>query len=101
MYQFTAIRSRGPRCAAARISEDPRRSPLGRGDRNYQLREIPAGPYPALEAGRKGRDLKTVTVGATLFVSQRWAAEHHDAHSYFVAAILPAKPAILARVAPG
>ena len=70
------------------------------GDRIYRFREIPAGTYPALEAGGKGRDLETLTVGATLFVSQRWAAENTDAHGYFVDAILRAKPAILEQVAP-
>ena len=70
------------------------------GERIYRFHKIPAGTYPALEAGRKGRDLKTLTVGATLFVSRRWAAEHHDAHRDFVDAILRARPAILERVAP-
>ena len=70
------------------------------GERIYRFREIPSGTYPGLEAGRKRRDLKTLTVGATLFVRQRWAAEHYDAHRYLVDTILRAKPAILERVAP-
>lgn len=70
------------------------------GERIYRFRKIPSGTYPGLEAGAKRRDLKTLTVGATLFVSQRWAGEHYAAHSYFVDAILQAKPAILDRVAP-
>ncbi len=70
------------------------------GERIYRFRAIPAGTYPALEAGRNGRDLETLTVGATLFVGQRWAAENADAHRYFVDAILRAKPAILEQVAP-
>ena len=70
------------------------------GERIYRFREIPSGTYPGLEAGRKRRDLKTLTVGATLFVSQRWAAEHYDAHRYLVDTILRAKPVILERVAP-
>ena len=67
------------------------------GERIYKFRRIPAGTYPALESGGK---LETLTVGATLFVTQRWAAEHYDANSYLVEAILRAKPAILERVAP-
>jgi hypothetical protein len=70
------------------------------GDRIYRFRKIPAGTYPGLEAGGKGRGLETLTVGATLFVSQRWAAQHYDAHRYLVETILQARPAILERVAP-
>ncbi len=70
------------------------------GDRIYQFRDIPAGTYPALEAGSKKRDLETLTVGATLFVTQRWAAEHDDTHSELLDAIQLAKPAILERVTP-
>ena len=58
------------------------------------------GRHPGLEAGRMRRDLRTLTVGATLFVSKRWAAQHYDAHRYFVDTILRARPAILERVAP-
>jgi TRAP transporter TAXI family solute receptor len=70
------------------------------GDRIYNYRDIPAGTYPALEAGGKKRGLETLTVGATLFVTQRWAAAHYDTHNYLVDAILRARPAILERVAP-
>jgi len=67
------------------------------GERIYRFRKIPAGSYPALESGG---DLQTLTVGATLFVTQRWAAEHYDGNAYLVEVILRAKPAILERVAP-
>ena len=70
------------------------------GDRIYRFRDIPAGTYPALEAGSRKRDLETLTVGATLFVTQHWATKHDVGHSYLVDAILVAKPAILERVAP-
>jgi TRAP transporter TAXI family solute receptor len=70
------------------------------GDRIYQFRDIPGGTYPALEAGLEARGTETLTVGATLFVSQRWAAQHYDANIYLVDAILRAKPEILKRVAP-
>ena len=70
------------------------------GERIYRFRDIPAGTYPALEAGSKGRDLETLTVGAALFVTQSWAAKHNASHSYLVDAILMAKPAVLERVAP-
>ena len=69
------------------------------GERIYRFREIPAGTYPALEsAGGKG--LETLTVGATLFVTQRWAAANHDTNTYLVETILRARPSILERVAP-
>ena len=70
------------------------------GERIYRFRRIPAGTYPALESGGKRGDLETLTVGATLFVTQRWAAEYYDTNTYLVEAILRAKPAILERVAP-
>ena len=70
------------------------------GERIYQFRRIPAGTYPALESGGKGGNLETLTVGATLFVTQRWAAAHYDTNAYLVEVILRAKPAILERVAP-
>jgi len=67
------------------------------GDRIYRFRDIPADTYPGLAAGR---DLETLTVGAALFVTQRWARQHYDSHSYLVDAILLAKATILERVAP-
>lgn len=70
------------------------------GDRIYQFRQIPAGTYPALEARQRPQDLETLTVGATLFVAQRWAAQHPDENIHLVDAILRAKPVILRRVAP-
>ena len=70
------------------------------GERIYRFRKIPEGSYPALESGGRGGDLQTLTVGATLFVTQRWAAEHYDGNAYLVEVILRAKPAILERVAP-
>ncbi len=70
------------------------------GDRIYRFRKIPAGTYPALEMADNRRDLETLTVGATLFISQSWASRHYDANTHLVDAILRAKPAILKRVAP-
>lgn len=70
------------------------------GDRIYQFHTIPGGAYPNLESADNRRGITTLTVGATLFVTQRWAAEHYDANAYLVDAILRAKPAILERVSP-
>lgn len=70
------------------------------GNRIYEFREIPAGTYPALEPGGRKRDLETLTVGATLFVTRRWAEAHDDSHRYLVETIQRARPAILERVAP-
>jgi TRAP-type uncharacterized transport system substrate-binding protein len=70
------------------------------GDRIYTFRDIPAGTYPALEAGSRKRGLETLTVGATLFVTQRWAAENYDANSHLADAVRRARSAILERVAP-
>lgn len=70
------------------------------GERIYRFREIPAGTYPALQKGARSEDLETLTVGATLFVTQAWAAAHHDANAYLVEAILRTRPEILERVAP-
>lgn len=70
------------------------------GERIYQFRPIPAGTYPALEAGQNPSSVETLTVGATLFVTQRWAARHYDENAHLVDAILRAKPAIVKRVSP-
>ena len=67
------------------------------GERIYRFRKVPAGTYPALMAGGKSDDVETLTVGATLFVTQRWAERHSDAHDHLIEAILRAKPAILER----
>jgi uncharacterized protein len=69
------------------------------GERIYRFREIPTGTYPRLEPDDK-RDIETLTVGATLFVTRSWAAAHNHANAYLVDAIQRAKPAILQRVAP-
>jgi TRAP transporter TAXI family solute receptor len=70
------------------------------GERIYRFRKIPAGTYPALQATDRKRDLETLTVGATLFVTQSWAEANYDANAYLVEVILRTKPEILERVAP-
>lgn len=70
------------------------------GERIYNFREIPGGTYPRLQSDSGTRGVETLTVGATLFVTQRWAAAHYDANAYLVDVILRSKPAILKRVAP-
>lgn len=70
------------------------------GERIYRFRTIPAGTYPSLQADGRARDVESLTVGATLFVTERWAAEHPDAHRHLQDAIQRAKPAIAERVAP-
>jgi uncharacterized protein len=70
------------------------------GERIYRFRPIPAGSYPALQNGAKGQAIETLSVGATLFVAQRWAADHYDENIDLGEAILKAKPAIVERVSP-
>jgi len=70
------------------------------GDRIYRFRDIPAGTYPGLDAGLRVRAVETLSVGATLFVTQSWATQHPDENAHLVDAIRRAKPAISKRVAP-
>jgi len=70
------------------------------GDRIYRFRDLPRDTYAGLQQGQKKRELTTLAVGATLFVTQRWAEEHYDANNHLSDAIQRAKPAILERVAP-
>jgi TRAP transporter TAXI family solute receptor len=70
------------------------------GDRIYRFRKIPADTYRALGANARKRDLETLTVGATLFVTQSWAEDNYDANAYLAEVILKAKSEILERVAP-
>ena len=70
------------------------------GERIYQFRTIPHGTYPGLEVTGNKNGLETLTVGATLFARQSWAARHGDANAHLIDAIQRAKPAILERVAP-
>ncbi len=70
------------------------------GERIYRFRKVPAGTYPALSADGQSRDVETLTVGATLFVTQRWAKQHADAHEHLIEVIRRATPAILERTAP-
>jgi TRAP transporter TAXI family solute receptor len=51
------------------------------GERIYRFRKIPADTYPTLGAGTRKRDLETLTVGATLFVTQSWAEANYDANA--------------------
>lgn len=70
------------------------------GERIYRFREIPGGTYRGLQPGGGGHALETLTVGATLFVTRRWASAHEDANQYLVELVLGARPLILERVAP-
>jgi hypothetical protein len=53
-----------------------------------------------LQNGAKGQAIETLSVGATFFVAQRWAADHYDENIDLGEAILKAKPAIVERVSP-
>jgi len=70
------------------------------GERIYRFREIPADTYPSLQGNGTPRDVESLTVGATLFVTERWAAAHPEAHRHLIDAIERAKPAIAEKVAP-
>lgn len=70
------------------------------GERIYRFRDIPGDTYPALRGDGASRNLETLTVGATLFVTERWASDHPDAHALLGEAIQRAKPDINRKVEP-